>query len=79
LQEVAADRRHVAHLGGGGSEECLGNQRKGLAHAGVIGHIAHPGAGAEAERTIGPDLDPIVEHTDAEGDETLRAADLLLQ
>ena len=50
LHEIAADRRHVADLGGGAGQDRLGEQRKALAHTpiGRDGGVLHAGADAQA-------------------------------
>ena len=50
LHEIAADRRHVADLGGGAGQDRLGEQGKTLAHTpiGRDGGVLHAGADPQA-------------------------------
>jgi len=76
LQEIAADRRHVAHLRRGAGQQCLGDNRITPAQIGIVGEIAHLDERANAGSIIANR--ELVERQSVQIDEPLRPLDLVL-
>ncbi len=57
LHHVAAHARHVAQLCGGPELQRLGDHREPLAYGGRLGHLAHPGQGADVQAAVRTVLD----------------------
>ena len=57
LHDVAAHRRHVSELIGGGEQQRLGDDGKALAYLRVRCHVAHPGQCADAQPAVWQHLD----------------------
>jgi hypothetical protein len=78
LQQVAADSRSIAQLGGGAGEQRFGDRRKSLAESRIIGEIGVAYTRANAHSAIRQRLDPVKPGQAADIDQPRRADDAAL-